>query len=166
MRSGGWKTLNKKTAEMVREQLMKELQQLGIDFPETASVTQLRDLLKEVVGAARSPQAEIEKGTPEQTVKTVEGEAEERQIKLLETRLRMLKLEKEINEMEAQRAGKRSMSNFADIEGALPKFNGDDEYGIKKWITEFEKVIKVVGCGKRSVISEKYEIGRLARAEK
>lgn len=58
----------------------------------------------------------------------------------------MLKLEKEINEMEAQRAGKRSMSNFADIEGALPKFNGDDEYGIEKWITEFEKVTKVVGC--------------------
>ncbi|XP_073822472.1 uncharacterized protein [Musca autumnalis] len=37
---------------MVREQLMENLRKLGMEFPETATVSQLREMLRKVVGAS------------------------------------------------------------------------------------------------------------------
>ncbi|XP_073822041.1 uncharacterized protein [Musca autumnalis] len=58
----------------------------------------------------------------------------------------MLMLEKEMNDLQKQGSKKKSMVSFADIEGALPKFTGDDDYTVTKWVDEFEKVTNVVGC--------------------
>ncbi|XP_073829588.1 uncharacterized protein [Musca autumnalis] len=65
--------------------------------------------------------------------------------KELESRLRALQLEKEIDRMETQN-DKKSLMAFAEIEGALPKFTGDDDHDVTKWVDEFERVTNVVGC--------------------
>ncbi|XP_075147275.1 uncharacterized protein LOC142221437 isoform X1 [Haematobia irritans] len=128
---------------MVREELVGQLKQMGIDFPETATIAQLRELLKDVVGAnAVQPQNNIDatKQANQETEKNLDMVE-----KQLQAKLRILKLQNEINELE-RKEEKKGLASFGDIEGALPKFTGDDEYGVVKWVAEFEKVTNVVGC--------------------
>ncbi|XP_073822039.1 uncharacterized protein [Musca autumnalis] len=47
--------------------------------------------------------------------------------------------------MEAQKVNKSLMA-FTELEGALPKFTGDDDQEVTKWVEEFERVTNVVGC--------------------
>ncbi|XP_073838474.1 uncharacterized protein [Musca autumnalis] len=67
-------------------------------------------------------------------------------------------VEKQLNSLilEKQESKKKSMVSFGDIEGALPKFTGDDGYTVTKWLEEFEKVTNVVGCAQ----AEKYIFAR------
>ncbi|XP_073822008.1 uncharacterized protein [Musca autumnalis] len=57
---------------MVRENLVAQLKLAGIDFPNTATVAQLRELLKEVVGANTSAGASSSLPPPQQQVENVE----------------------------------------------------------------------------------------------
>lgn len=52
----------------------------------------------------------------------------------------------EINELETKREKPKSYVSFVDIENALEKFSGDNEYNISKWTREFEKITAVMEC--------------------
>ncbi|XP_073834177.1 uncharacterized protein [Musca autumnalis] len=152
---------------MEREQLMAQLKQGGIDFPETATLEQLQELVKQIVGASKSsaprqptnesstsplasmatattPTVQTNTDTSWQAHMAEEGETD---VTELRRKLRILMLEKEIRELERYKEEpKKSVATFADIQGTLPKFTGDDEYTITKWVSEFDKVTNVVGC--------------------
>ncbi|XP_073818483.1 uncharacterized protein [Musca autumnalis] len=177
---------------MVRDTLVNQLTEAGIDFPPTATIGQLRELVRGVVGATASPpplqqeaaamlpasstaqtnesekvyihakenvraeraetadtnehaeHAQAEHTKEEKLAELDETEAIERQ---LQARLRILKLEKEIMELEGQKGQKKCVATFADVEGVLQKFTGDDEYPVIKWISEFDRVTDVMNCG-------------------
>ncbi|XP_073826357.1 uncharacterized protein [Musca autumnalis] len=197
---------------MGREELMEDLKKLGIAFPDTATITQLRDLLRNVVGDGASGQVGEQTTTSqqihteadgqagnnvcvqanEQTVtsqqvhtdiqrtvqqevdgrvvnsvrnqaseqtaisqqihtnmQTVQQEAESELQKLekqLQMKLRLLKLQNEINELEAKKVENKKNVNFVDVEGAIMKFTGDDNQSVAKWTKEFERVTSVIGC--------------------
>ncbi|XP_073835258.1 uncharacterized protein [Musca autumnalis] len=128
-----------------REEIMTELKNLGISFPDTATIMQLREMLKNVIGdnaanntstAAASASAEVATETETDIL-----------VRHLENKMKILRLQKEVEELEEQKDSKRkTTATFADIEGALPKFSGDNEENILKWVQEFEKVTEVVGC--------------------
>ncbi|XP_073813194.1 uncharacterized protein [Musca autumnalis] len=206
----------------VREQLSAHLKQMGVDFPDTASIQQLRALLNGFIGAGPSTslvlqpedgstaQQQNDKQLEQQELRQPEngqaqakpaqqqhGEQQEQpvlrqptnesapthiqtvtsvpstpleqqetdepvtiltsptgtpkqtqteQVKRLQTKLNMLRLEDEIDELQMKKEKKRSVATFADVEGALPKFTGDDGYAVTKWVAEFQKVTNVLDC--------------------
>ncbi|XP_073844576.1 uncharacterized protein [Musca autumnalis] len=214
---------------MEKEKLMAQLRELGIDFPLTATLCQLRNLLKGVIGAnAPLPQASnmtalaeedaevqpSESSTQDATAAVVQPSEHSTQTqdaaaavvqpsehstqthdevaavvqpserstqtqtkqdgaavlparksssqacaeqeaendltsiaKQMQAKLNILKLQQQIDELERQRNVKpKTVACFADVEGSLPKFTGDGEYNIYKWVKEFEKVTNIVGC--------------------
>lgn len=123
---------------------MAQLQELGISFPDTATISQLRELLRDVVGASvPSPQAS--KSTALAETQTEAEETDTQQLeRQLEAKLKILKLQKQIAELEEPKL--KAAANFGDVEGVLPKFTGDDDYAVTKWVKEFERVTNIVGC--------------------
>ncbi|XP_073814738.1 uncharacterized protein [Musca autumnalis] len=61
-------------------------------------------------------------------------------------KLKLLKLQYEMNEAEEKKENTKSV-NFVDVEGAIAKFTGDDEQNVVKWTREFERITTVLGCG-------------------
>ncbi|XP_005181551.3 uncharacterized protein LOC101891280 [Musca domestica] len=210
---------------MVREDLVAQLRLAGVNFPPTATIAQLRELLREVVGASVSssasssptpipPQVSVAaSGTPPQgqaenvetqqqldnaitpttrqqadvllqtptttkemaskqghangqavgVVTDKEGHASKRNeiasnpehageqdkiMQELERQIKILKLKKEISELEEQLETRKSVATFSDVEGALPKFSGDNQLIITKWIQEFDNITNVMKCSK------------------
>ncbi|XP_075155670.1 uncharacterized protein LOC142228998 [Haematobia irritans] len=154
-----------------RDEIASQLRSLGIEFPESATLGQLRVLLQGVVGAAASQDNET--SAQNQSLEFVVpshsraegvhlsvnnenyGEIEERLIQ----RLRILKLQKEIRDLETGRCQenvRRNNVNFSDIENLLPSFSGDDEYSVMKWIADFEAITNIQGC----TLDEKFILAR------
>ncbi|XP_073843779.1 uncharacterized protein [Musca autumnalis] len=166
---------------MVRENLMAQLKQAGINFPETATIQQLRELLREVVGASSSSsipplqQAQAEGPPPSQqegqqqqaddvvlvetqqpasmpavTDKSKHAQTTQNETDNIEEQLarhlRILQLKKEISALEEKKEMKKSVATFADVEGAMPKFSGDDAYTISKWVQDFDRITDVIKC--------------------
>ncbi|XP_073838380.1 methuselah-like 14 isoform X2 [Musca autumnalis] len=92
--------------------------------------------------------ANVQDATAEQKVdeRGKEVGSEMQRIEKLQAKLQLLKLQYELNEMEKMKNEKVKGANFADIEGAITKFTGDDEQSIVKWIKEYERVSSVLGC--------------------
>lgn len=68
-------------------------------------------------------------------------------IRQMQAKLEILKLQQQIDELDGQRNIKaKSVACFADVEGSLPKFTGDCEYKIFKWMQEFEKITNILSC--------------------
>ncbi|XP_061402621.1 phosphatidate cytidylyltransferase, photoreceptor-specific-like [Musca vetustissima] len=192
---------------MVREALMEQLREAGIDFPESATPSQLRELLRQVIGVSsvspseasppqkqlqqneevvemqpthtHTPQLQtskqnedghaslvqsIDESTKEKTI-TMEDGGEDAEERRLLKKLKILKLKKEISELEEARGTKKNVATFADIEGALPKFSGDNEYSITKWLKEFNKVTNIMNCARRMMTGSAAIFLRRAEAD-
>ncbi|XP_036342307.1 uncharacterized protein LOC118751595 [Rhagoletis pomonella] len=76
-------------------------------------------------------------------------EITELEVQLLK-KLRILKLQKEIKELEEGTVTNNFPVKFSDIENALTKFSGDDGADIQKWITDFEYTAKCFGCDEKT----------------
>ncbi|XP_075156158.1 uncharacterized protein LOC142229483 [Haematobia irritans] len=158
-----------------REELMSQLSDLGINVPETATYSHLKKLLEDIVGGPSNtdgeniaPQIEKEQGIEiqepraslvQETMQSRIGYVQQRQsddadLERMEhdlaQRLRILKLQKEINELESARTPIRKINfSFSDLENSLRKFSGDRTYSVKKWIADFEEMMTIHDCSEQ-----------------
>lgn len=153
-----------------RAQLCAALVEAGVEFPLTATVTQLR-VLHDQIGAdivdpplpqdqnnqREQPPAEH----PYDNEVMLEEEAnvnaagangaadnDEIEVARLRRRREILQLQREIREMEIglQPVAQHRRVDYSDIENALPPFTGDDSYNVRKYIADFEEVAGPLDC--------------------
>lgn len=171
-----------------REEIASELRNVGVDVPESATLTQLRRLLDDVVGSRSSgagrnainesesahithdaivepnggcvQTSDVQNGDSTQTERNTLthnlasqiGQNSEDEMNRIENelsrRLRILRLQREISDLEQSRSVgiRRNAVNFTDIENILSKFSGDDGYGVLKWIDDFEEISMIHRC--------------------
>lgn len=169
------------TSKMVltKVQLQELLNNLGVSFPDTATVIQLRKLYADTLaaGAASGSNILIEIDATSAAAANSENQAvvddvlsdsdepnssasgsaatsvlpPDNSAAILEKLMRekqILELQKAISELRNQMPTPvevdRQRSHrieFRDVENAVNEFTGDDAYGVRKWLEDFEEVV-------------------------
>ncbi|XP_067644901.1 uncharacterized protein [Eurosta solidaginis] len=132
---------------LTKLEVQNALQKVGIEYPATATVSQLRALLEEDdsdsgVAAAAAVGGEYHDGDGN-VGETDDAENLDEQIAVLEKRKKMLLLQKELQASELDATSARQRITVMDIDGMVPKFSGDNAYPVEKWINDFENAVKV-----------------------
>lgn len=73
----------------------------------------------------------------------------DRELARLEKRRQILQLRAELREMEIDHMPPQPQSrrlDFADIQHAISSFSGDDTYGIRKWMVDFQQLMDTTGA--------------------
>lgn len=72
----------------------------------------------------------------------------DREIALLEKRRRIAQLRRELAEFDdiERDPPRRRHYDFAQIDGTIAKFTGDDTYSVDKWISDFEIAVSPLRC--------------------
>lgn len=136
---------------LTKLELQNALEKAGIEYPATATVSQLRALLEEDDGddsdsgvAAAAAAAGGESHDGDGNVEETDGaENLDEQIAVLEKRKKMLLLQKELQALELDATSARQRITVMDIDGMVPKFSGDNAYPVEKWINDFDNAVKV-----------------------
>lgn len=139
---------------MTKAQLCAELEEAGVEYPVSATIMQLRALLNGVIGVhdeADERENELHVVNEQPHRGEIEIQNDEETIFRLRRRHEILKLQREIQEMEIQGAYAipPRRAEFADVEHALPPFTGDDSYGVRKWVSDFEEIVDTLECDDR-----------------
>ncbi|XP_036347795.1 uncharacterized protein LOC118757168 [Rhagoletis pomonella] len=132
---------------LTKLELQTALEKAGIEYPATATVSQLRALLDEDDGdsgvtAATDAGGEAHDGEGN-VEETDDTQNLDEQIAVLEKRKKMLLLQKELQALELEATSARQRITVMDIDGMVPKFSGDNAYPVEKWINDFENAVRV-----------------------
>lgn len=138
---------------LTKAQLCTALTDAGMEYPPSATIAQLRLLCDDLgVGApvdALDDQHDLPvENPPENVPNEVMIDDDEQMLIRLRRRRELLALQREIQQMEEEvvRAAPRRRAEFADVEHSLSPFSGDDSYGVRKWLADFEEVLSTLEC--------------------
>lgn len=138
-----------------RETLVAALNEAQVEFPETATVVQLRRLYDEAEIIANADHANREEIQLQPDINVICNEIEDhqqndekveqlnRQIEIVQKQIELNRLKATMNEIENRRF------DFAELEAMMDKFNGEDTYDIQKWFSELEDAFGVLECSER-----------------
>ncbi|XP_040174564.1 uncharacterized protein LOC120906730 [Anopheles arabiensis] len=127
------------------EEIKWSLDAAGIDYPETAKATQLRQLLADNVKKTTSQEMAADKTRGDGDDITSNDEAAaiaslEMKVKRLELEKKLLSLEEEIAELQPTHLKPISMNTIQYIETIVPKFTGEGDEDVCAWIRSLEDI--------------------------
>lgn len=127
-------------ARPTREEIIPALNEAGVEFPETASIAQLRTLYQREI---LNREQENEDDDRDENGEHFDEEEIDRQLRILRKQRELTQLKAELGAVEQRHF------DFHAFEAMVHHFSGDDSYDILKWFGDIEDTFDMLGGSER-----------------